>query len=95
VPALAELPRSLRTRVLHAWARELGARPAALSHRHVAALDALVTAWRGQGPTHLPGGILVSRAGDRLACADPAASRVGGPLAPGGDGPAGAGRPPA
>jgi tRNA(Ile)-lysidine synthase len=93
VPALAELPRPLRTRVLHAWARDLGARPAALSHRHVAALDALVTAWRGQGPTHLPGGIAVSRSGDRLACAAPEASRVGGPQASG-DGPAGAGRPP-
>jgi tRNA(Ile)-lysidine synthase len=73
VPALAELPRALRTRVLHAWARELGARPAALSHRHVAALDALITAWRGQGPTHLPGGIAVSRAGTHLT----ASSRAG------------------
>ncbi|MEJ3742190.1 tRNA lysidine(34) synthetase TilS [Actinomycetes bacterium KLBMP 9797] len=61
VPELVRLPDAVRTRVLHAWARERGAAPAALSHRHVAALDALVTAWRGQGPVHLPGGILVSR----------------------------------
>src|SRR5262249_41587139 len=64
VPALAVavlhgLPDALRTRVLHAWARELGAPGSALSHRHVAALDALVTGWRGQGPAHLPGGIEV------------------------------------
>ncbi|MET8065023.1 tRNA lysidine(34) synthetase TilS [Micromonospora sp. NPDC005313] len=61
VAGLAELPAAVRTRVLHAWARELGAAPAALSHSHVAALDALVTAWRGQGPVHLPGGHQVRR----------------------------------
>jgi tRNA(Ile)-lysidine synthase len=32
-----------------------------MSHRHVAALDALVTDWHGQGPTSLPGGIVVGR----------------------------------
>jgi tRNA(Ile)-lysidine synthase len=67
VAALAGLAPAVRTRVLHAWARELGALPAALSHRHVAALDALVTAWRGQGPVHLPGGVLVARRAGRLA----------------------------
>ncbi|SCG58598.1 tRNA lysidine(34) synthetase TilS [Micromonospora coxensis] len=61
VAALADLPEAVRTRVLHAWARELGALPAALSHRHVAALDALVTDWRGQGATALPGGVRVIR----------------------------------
>ncbi|WP_327652469.1 tRNA lysidine(34) synthetase TilS [Micromonospora aurantiaca] len=61
VAGLAELPAAVRTRVLHAWARELGATPAALSHSHVAALDALVTAWRGQGPVHLPGNHQVRR----------------------------------
>ncbi|NES14723.1 MULTISPECIES: tRNA lysidine(34) synthetase TilS [Micromonospora] len=66
VSALAALPTAVRTRVLHAWARELGASPAALSHRHVAALDALVTAWHGQGPVHLPGGIPVARRAGRL-----------------------------
>ncbi|MFL6112095.1 MAG: TilS substrate-binding domain-containing protein [Catenulispora sp.] len=52
--------------MLHAWCRELGAPGAALSHRHVAALDALVTAWRGQGAASLPGGIGVARRGDLL-----------------------------
>ncbi|WP_320067765.1 tRNA lysidine(34) synthetase TilS [Micromonospora sp. RTGN7] len=71
VPALTGLAPAVRTRVLHAWARELGAAPAALSHRHVAALDALVTDWRGQGPTHLPGGVRVVRRAGRLTVADP------------------------
>ena len=66
VDGLAGLPDAVRTRVLHAWARELGAAPAALSQRHVTALDALVTAWRGQGPVHLPGAIRVRRHGGTL-----------------------------
>lgn len=64
--ALGGLPTALRTRVLHAWAAELGAPRAALAHRHVVALDALVTAWRGQGATLLPGGIAVSRRAGEL-----------------------------
>ncbi|WP_213454984.1 tRNA lysidine(34) synthetase TilS [Rhizomonospora bruguierae] len=66
VPALAALPEAVRTRVLHAWSRELGASGAALAHRHVAALDALVTGWHGQGPVHLPSGALVVRRGTLL-----------------------------
>jgi len=61
VAGVAGLSRAVRTRVLHAWARELGATGGALSHRHVAALDALITDWHGQGPAHLPGGIVVAR----------------------------------
>lgn len=61
VAVLRGLAPAVRTRVLHAWARELGAVPAALGHRHVRALDALVTDWRGQGPVHLPGAIRVVR----------------------------------
>jgi tRNA(Ile)-lysidine synthase len=61
VAPLVELAPAVRTRALRAWARSLGAPGAALSHRHVAALDALVVAWRGQGPVHLPAGILVRR----------------------------------
>jgi tRNA(Ile)-lysidine synthase len=65
IAELTGLPPAVRSRVLHAWARELGAPGAALSHRHVVALDTLVTGWRGQGPAALPGGILVGRhAGD-------------------------------
>lgn len=66
VQVLAGMPAAVRTRVLHRWARSLGVSPAALSQRHVAALDALVVAWRGQGPTSLPGGIRVSRSAGSL-----------------------------
>ncbi|GAA3736802.1 tRNA lysidine(34) synthetase TilS [Plantactinospora mayteni] len=66
VPVLAGMPPAVRTRVLHLWCRELGAAPAALSYRHVAALNALVNAWRGQGAVHLPGGIRATRRGGVL-----------------------------
>jgi tRNA(Ile)-lysidine synthase len=52
---------AVRRRVLHMWARRLGAAGGALSHRHIEALDALVTDWHGQGAVHLPGGIRVIR----------------------------------
>ncbi|ABP56738.1 tRNA lysidine(34) synthetase TilS [Salinispora tropica] len=73
VGGLAALVPAVRGRVLHAWARELGARPAALSHRHVGALEALVTGWRGQGAAHLPGGLRVLRRAGRLTAIDPGA----------------------
>ena len=62
---------AVRTRVLHAWARRLGAPGSALSYRHVEALDALVGQWHGQGPVALPGGIEVTRREGRLVPVDP------------------------
>ena len=58
---LATLPDAVRGRVLHGWALRLGSPGTDLSHRHVAALDALVTAWHGQGAVHLPGALVVAR----------------------------------
>ncbi|RYZ32168.1 MAG: tRNA(Ile)-lysidine synthetase, partial [Propionibacteriaceae bacterium] len=46
-------PIALRTRVLRDWLRALGAHD--LTADHLAAVDALVTDWHGQGPAHLPG----------------------------------------
>jgi len=61
VAALEKMPDALRHMVLHAWAGSLGVPRAALSHRHVAALDALIRDWHGQGSTQLPGHISVFR----------------------------------
>lgn len=71
VSRLRALPDPVRTRVLHSWARSLGGGGSALSHRHVLALDALVTGWHGQGATALPGGIEVRRRAGLLARSDP------------------------
>ncbi|HEY8450956.1 MAG: tRNA lysidine(34) synthetase TilS [Micromonosporaceae bacterium] len=78
VAGLRELPAAVRTRVLHAWARSLGVPGAALSHRHVAALDALVSDWHGQGPAYLPGGRVVRRRGDRLLAEPPRGGATAG-----------------
>ncbi len=59
--ALASLPQALRTRVWRLLAVEAGVPAGALTAAHVAALDALVTSWRGQGPVWLPGAFAVSR----------------------------------
>lgn len=64
VDQLAELPRAVRTRALKRWAEDAGA--TALTYEHVAALDALITDWHGQGPIDLPGGVSVRRASGRL-----------------------------
>ncbi|WP_205325799.1 tRNA lysidine(34) synthetase TilS [Glycomyces sp. YM15] len=66
---LAALAGPVRQRVLRTWVLESGADGAALNHRHLDAVDALVADWRGQGPTFLPGGIAVRRSGGRLTAA--------------------------
>jgi tRNA(Ile)-lysidine synthase len=55
--ALAALPEAIRSRVLRNAAMAAGCPPGALSARHVAGLEALVTGWRGQRWTDLPGGV--------------------------------------
>lgn len=73
--ALAAAPGALRRRVLLGIAREAalahGGRPGKRSGKtltsvQVHALDALVTAWRGQGPVPLPGSIECVRRAGRL-----------------------------
>jgi tRNA(Ile)-lysidine synthase len=66
IDVLAGLAPAVRGRVLHGWVRSLGVPGSALSHRHVAALDALVVGWHGQGPVHLPGAVVVARRAGRL-----------------------------
>lgn len=66
VAELASLPAALRHRMIRLAASEwYGSQ---LSREHTLAIAALVTAWRGQGPIHVPG-LVVSRAGDRLTLA--------------------------
>jgi tRNA(Ile)-lysidine synthase len=55
--AVAALPAAIRSRVLRNAAIAAGCPPGALTAGHVAALDALVTGWRGQRGADLPGGI--------------------------------------
>jgi len=61
VAALAAPGLAVRGRVWRLLAREAGCPE--VTAAHVRALDALVTTWRGQGPAHLPGGLVAVRDG--------------------------------
>ncbi len=56
--------------MLHAWAADVGG--GAPTGSHVDALDALVMAWRGQGPVALPGGVTAARVAGWLRVTAPA-----------------------
>ncbi|MDA8369022.1 MAG: tRNA lysidine(34) synthetase TilS [Nocardiopsaceae bacterium] len=72
---LADLPRAVRTRVLRSTAIGAGCPAGALTARHVAELDRLVTAWRGQSHVDLPGGLRGRRVKGRLRIFVPDAKR--------------------
>jgi tRNA(Ile)-lysidine synthase len=63
--ALLERPAALRTRVIRRWLLRHGADE--VTAGHVAAVDALVTRWHGQGEIHLPG-VRVTRQDGSLHC---------------------------
>jgi tRNA(Ile)-lysidine synthase len=81
VDQLAVLPTALRRRVLRGWLRGSGIPD--LQAVHLAAVDALLVRWRGQGRVDLPGGAGVVRASGRLVLLPPdtRAGRPGDALA--------------
>jgi tRNA(Ile)-lysidine synthase len=80
--SLRALLPAVRTRVLRAAALRAGCPPTALSARHVASLDALVIAWRGQGPLSLPGGVSARRCDGTIVISHPTPARLGTDSAP-------------
>ncbi|MBB5787668.1 tRNA lysidine(34) synthetase TilS [Jiangella mangrovi] len=62
VAELAVLPRAVRWRVLRRAAIAAGSPATDLTAAHVAAVDTLVTAWRGQIGVDLPGALRATRA---------------------------------
>jgi tRNA(Ile)-lysidine synthase len=66
VAALAALPAAVRGRVLRRLLLDAGVPAGALAAAHLDAVDALVTAWHGQGAVHLPGGLGAARRCGRL-----------------------------
>lgn len=69
--AMAALHPALRGRVLRRLALEAGVPAGSLSAQHVAAMDALVTNWRGQGTVALPAGWGARRDCGRLVLVEP------------------------
>lgn len=61
VATLVALPRAVRTRVLRLLLLDAGADASAMGFRHLDEVDRLVTAWHGQGPVDVPGGVQVER----------------------------------
>ncbi|TQN33175.1 tRNA(Ile)-lysidine synthase [Haloactinospora alba] len=74
VTELGGVPRAVRTRVLRRTALESGCPAGELTARHVAELERLVSAWRGQKHIPLPGGVRGWRTGKRIVLASGAAS---------------------
>ncbi len=64
---LGKLPKAVRSRVLRRVILAAGAPRGSITADHVAAVEALVTAWHGQGEVSLPGGVKVGRISGRLS----------------------------
>jgi tRNA(Ile)-lysidine synthase len=64
---LEGLPRAIRTRLIRAALYAAGAPSGSITWDHVAAVEALITLWRGQGALSLPGGVKVERISGRLS----------------------------
>ncbi len=63
---MAGIPRAIRLRVIRRMVLLAGTPGAALSRDHLLGVDTLVTAWTGQGPLDLPGGVRATRVSGRL-----------------------------
>ena len=64
---LETLPRAIRTRIIRAAIYGAGAPAGSVSADHVSAVEALISAWKGQGALNLPGGVKVERISGRLS----------------------------
>jgi tRNA(Ile)-lysidine synthase len=64
---LESLPRAIRTRILRSAIYAAGAPSGSVSAEHVSAVEALISAWSGQGGLNLPGGVKVERISGRLS----------------------------
>ena len=64
---LETLPRAIRTRILRTAIYAAGAPSGSVSAEHVSAVEALISAWSGQGALSLPGGVKVERISGRLS----------------------------
>lgn len=64
---LSLLSKAVRTRVLRKAIYAQGAPGGAITADHVAAVEALITSWHGQGEVSLPGGVKVARISGRLS----------------------------
>lgn len=64
---LQKLPIAIRSRIIRMAIYAAGAPGGSVTAEHVGAVEALITAWNGQGEAHLPGGVKVGRFSGRLS----------------------------
>ena len=64
---LETLPRAIRSRIIKAAIYAAGAPNGMVTMEHVGAVEALISAWSGQGALNLPGGVKVERISGRLS----------------------------
>jgi tRNA(Ile)-lysidine synthase len=64
---LEALPKAIRTRVLRIAIYAQGAPSGSVNAEHVSVVEALISAWNGQGASNLPGGVKVERISGRLS----------------------------
>jgi tRNA(Ile)-lysidine synthase len=64
---LETLPRAVRSRIIRAAIYAAGAPAGMVTMEHVSAVEALISAWSGQGALNLPGGVKVERISGRLS----------------------------
>lgn len=61
IRSLEEIPPAVGVRVIRRMALQAGCPGAAITREHLLSVFTLVTAWRGQGPIDLPGGVRARR----------------------------------
>jgi len=66
VNILAQLPKAIRSRVLRSAIYAAGAPSGSISAEHLKPVEALITAWEGQGECSLPGKVKVCRISGRI-----------------------------
>lgn len=71
IAALLALPRAVRSRVIRLAIYALGAPAGSITADHVASVEALISAWHGQGVVSLPGGVKAGRKSGRLSLLPP------------------------
>jgi len=57
IPALIELPRAVRTRVIRLMHQRLIGPHEDLTFDHIQQVEAMISRWKGQGPSYLPGDV--------------------------------------
>ena len=64
---LEAMPKAIRSRVLRIAIYAQGAPSGSVTAEHMSVIEALITAWNGQGASNLPGGVKVERISGRLS----------------------------